>query len=147
MTGGAARTAAPAGHDRELTGRGARQVVGLPAAVLPFSPVAVSPAAVPLAALSASGSTLGPGPAAAARAASGVPAVRVVERRLENSTAATMMITAPMATPARSPWLSLYLTTLVATSSETRFMTLSSGLMAGPAVSLNGSPTVSPMMV
>ena len=33
-----------------------------------------------------------------------------------------------------------------ATSTETRFMTLISGLMAGPAVSLNGSPTVSPMI-
>ncbi len=30
---------------------------------------------------------------------------------------------------------------------DTRFMTLSSGLIDGPAVSLNGSPTVSPMMV
>ena len=30
-------------------------------------------------------------------------------------------------------------------SSETRFITLMSGLSAGPAVSLNGSPTVSPM--
>src|SRR4051794_3807868 len=30
-------------------------------------------------------------------------------------------------------------------SSDTRFMTLISGLSAGPAVSLNGSPTVSPM--
>ena len=30
-------------------------------------------------------------------------------------------------------------------SSETRFMTLISGLRAGPAVSLKGSPTVSPI--
>ena len=30
-------------------------------------------------------------------------------------------------------------------SSETRFITLISGFSAGPAVSLNGSPTVSPM--
>ena len=30
-------------------------------------------------------------------------------------------------------------------SSDTRFITLISGLRAGPAVSLNGSPTVSPM--
>ena len=30
-------------------------------------------------------------------------------------------------------------------SSDTRFITLISGLSAGPAVSLNGSPTVSPM--
>ena len=34
-----------------------------------------------------------------------------------------------------------------AMSSDTRFITLMSGLMAGPAVSLNGSPTVSPMTV
>ncbi len=34
-----------------------------------------------------------------------------------------------------------------AINSDTRFITLSSGLIAGPAVSLNGSPTVSPMMV
>ncbi|CAM5379981.1 hypothetical protein STENM327S_05131 [Streptomyces tendae] len=31
--------------------------------------------------------------------------------------------------------------------SATRFMTFSSGLIAGPAVSLNGSPTVSPITV
>ena len=31
------------------------------------------------------------------------------------------------------------------TSSDTRFITLMSGFSAGPAVSLNGSPTVSPM--
>ena len=31
------------------------------------------------------------------------------------------------------------------TSRATRFITLMSGLRAGPAVSLNGSPTVSPM--
>ena len=40
-----------------------------------------------------------------------------------------------------------YWTTVGAMSSATRFMTLSSGLSAGPAVSLNGSPTVSPMIV
>ena len=34
-----------------------------------------------------------------------------------------------------------------AISTDTRFITLISGLMAGPAVSLNGSPTVSPMTV
>src|SRR6201996_5019386 len=68
-------------------------------------------------------------------------------RRLENRIAPTMMITAASATPTRRPGLAAYLTTLVAISSETRFITLSSGLMAGPAVSLNGSPTVSPMIV
>ncbi len=36
-------------------------------------------------------------------------------------------------------------TTSGAINSATRFMTLISGLRAGPAVSLNGSPTVSPM--
>ena len=36
-------------------------------------------------------------------------------------------------------------TTSGAINSATRFMTLISGLSAGPAVSLNGSPTVSPM--
>src|ERR1700747_1370756 len=58
-----------------------------------------------------------------------------------------MMMTAPSATPTRRPVLELYLTTEVAISSETRFMTLISGLIEGPAVSLNGSPTVSPTMV
>ena len=38
-------------------------------------------------------------------------------------------------------------TTAGAISSDTRFITLISGLIAGPAVSLNGSPTVSPMIV
>ena len=77
----------------------------------------------------------------------GSAASRLAVRRLESTTAPTMMITAASATPTRSPVLLLYLTTLVAISSETRFITLSSGLMAGPAVSLNGSPTVSPMIV
>src|SRR5215475_13043285 len=72
---------------------------------------------------------------------------RVAERRLEITMATTTIRTAPSATPTRSPMLWLYLTTLVATSSDTRFITLSSGLLAGPAVSLNGSPTVSPMTV
>src|SRR5215471_21176528 len=89
------------------------------------------------------------GPAAATAA---VPspeplASRPDERRLEITTAVTTIPTATMATPTRRPTLWLYLTTLVATSRETRFMTLSSGLIAGPAVSLNGSPTVSPMTV
>ncbi len=85
------------------------------------------------------------GPTSSAWPAS--PDTMLAERRLEMTTAATTMTTAPMATPARNPSLWAYLTTLVAISSETRFMTLISGLIAGPAVSLNGSPTVSPMMV
>ena len=46
---------------------------------------------------------------------------------------------------ASSPTLNL--TTAGAISTATRFITLISGLIAGPAVSLNGSPTVSPMTV
>ncbi len=38
-------------------------------------------------------------------------------------------------------------TTAGAISSDTRFITLISGLIAGPAVSLKGSPTVSPITV
>ena len=72
---------------------------------------------------------------------------RLDERRLEITTAATTMAIAPSATPVRRPTSWLYFTTLAAMSSETRFMTLISGLIAGPAVSLNGSPTVSPMTV
>ena len=66
---------------------------------------------------------------------------------MEITIATTTMATAPTATPVRSPTLLLYFTTLVATSSDTRLITLSSGLIAGPAVSLNGSPTVSPTTV
>src|SRR5262245_8680491 len=68
-------------------------------------------------------------------------------RRLAITIEATPIASAPSATPTRMPVLSAYLTTLVAIRSDTRFMTLISGLMAGPAVSLNGSPTVSPMTV
>src|SRR5215469_10768140 len=75
----------------------------------------------------------------------GPAAAMLVERRLDTTIAPTTIATATMATPVRSPVLVLYRTTLVAMSSETRFMTLISGLMAGPAVSLNGSPTVSPI--
>src|SRR5579859_7125821 len=70
-----------------------------------------------------------------------------VWRRLAITTDATTMASAPSATPTRRPVLLAYFTTLVAISSETRFMTLISGLIAGPAVSLNGSPTVSPITV
>ncbi len=70
-----------------------------------------------------------------------------VARRLAITTDATTIASAPSATPTRRPVLSAYYTTLVAISRETRFITLISGLIAGPAVSLNGSPTVSPMTV
>ena len=82
-----------------------------------------------------------------ASTAIGASSPMLAARRLEITMATTTMITAPSATPTRSPVLPLYFTTLVAISSETRFITLISGLIAGPAVSLNGSPTVSPMTV
>src|SRR5690349_19324251 len=74
-----------------------------------------------------------------------------VGRRLLNITATTMTSTAAIEAAMRAgvflslPTLSS--TTAGAISSETRFITLISGLIAGPAVSLNGSPTVSPMTV
>ena len=75
----------------------------------------------------------------------------VTPRRFEITIAATMIATATSAMMMRSVsfWSSptLIETTALAMSSETRFITLMSGLIAGPAVSLNGSPTVSPMMV
>lgn len=56
---------------------------------------------------------------------------------------------ATTAIPMRSVWFAsagtLIATTAGATSTATRFITLMSGLIAGPAVSLKGSPTVSPM--
>ncbi len=62
-----------------------------------------------------------------------------------------MTTVATAAIPYRSHWLESgpmdSVTTAGATSSATRFITLMSGLIAGPAVSLNGSPTVSPMTV
>ena len=60
-----------------------------------------------------------------------------------------MIASAPSAIPIRSVVCPsrVMATTAGAISSATRFITLSSGLMAGPAVSLKGSPTVSPMTV
>ena len=67
------------------------------------------------------------------------------------TTAATMIATATAAMVSRTAGLAPEPTDIAtmagAISTETRFITLISGLMAGPAVSLNGSPTVSPMMV
>jgi hypothetical protein len=51
----------------------------------------------------------------------------------------------PAAMEKRAPSLSWRLMIAGRISSETRFITLISGFSAGPAVSLNGSPTVSPM--
>ena len=73
------------------------------------------------------------------------------ERRLETTTAPTMTSTATSAIATRSPVLASSPTDMVTTAGAmiraTRFITLISGLIAGPAVSLNGSPTVSPMTV
>src|SRR3954471_15638107 len=74
-----------------------------------------------------------------------------IERRLEITTDTTMIRTAPTAMSTRAvvfaPSPTDRLTTAGAMSRATRFMTLISGLIAGPAVSLKGSPTVSPMTV
>src|SRR5690242_686299 len=72
-------------------------------------------------------------------------------RRLDTVIAATIIANATTAITARSgaealsPRLNW--TTAGATSTDTRFITLINGLIAGPAVSLNGSPTVSPITV
>src|SRR5699024_9253432 len=70
-------------------------------------------------------------------------------RNLEAMIAATAISPATTAIVIRSAWLAsagtLITTTAGAISRETRFITLISGLIAGPAVSLNGSPMVSPM--
>src|ERR1700684_201859 len=76
-----------------------------------------------------------PSDSLASPGSSGSDGAMPVARRLAITTEATTIAMAPMATPARSPVLPAYLTTLVAISSETRFMTLISGLIAGPAVS------------
>src|SRR3954452_9243591 len=73
-------------------------------------------------------------------------------RRLLMTTAPTMRPRASTPTMMRTAVFSCgpctpYFTTVGAMSSATRFITLMSGLSAGPAVSLNGSPTVSPMTV
>ena len=73
------------------------------------------------------------------------------DRRLDTTTAATMIRVAARAMAMRIASLASSpterLTTAGAMISATRFITLISGLIAGPAVSLNGSPTVSPMTV
>src|SRR5699024_2818788 len=86
-----------------------------------------------------------------ARAASSCDAVSAVLRRFEIRIATTMIATETTAIRIRAsgeasgPTLSC--TTAGAISNETRFITLINGLIAGPAVSLNGSPTVSPITV
>ncbi len=59
--------------------------------------------------------------------------------------AAPRMTSATPAMPSRAPVLFRRLITAGSISSDTRFITLINGLRAGPAVSLKGSPTVSPM--
>jgi len=64
-------------------------------------------------------------------------------------TAPNAMAVATRAIVRRSVWFASSPTDTAtmagAISTDTRFITLMSGLIAGPAVSLNGSPTVSPM--
>ena len=66
-------------------------------------------------------------------------------RDLETQMAAATTETAITTTTTRTTSLSACSTIRGANSSATRFITLISGLSAGPAVSLNGSPTVSPI--
>ena len=88
---------------------------------------------------------------AGCRPAAGASSPTAIERRLLFQTAPTITTTASAAMPYRRPSLASVPTdrptTAGAISSATRFITLISGLIAGPAVSLNGSPTVSPMTV
>src|SRR5262249_8391592 len=88
-------------------------------------------------------------PAPASRARAACP--RELWPRFDQKMAVTRMRKATIANNARTPADAsgplLGFTTAGAISKATRFMPLSGGLMAGPAVSLNGSPTVSPMTV
>src|SRR6185437_16085307 len=80
----------------------------------------------------------------------GVASTSEVERRLDTTTATTITAAATSAIPTRiaNAFGNAEIVTIAgAINTETRFMTLISGLMAGPAVSLNGSPTVSPITV
>ena len=74
-----------------------------------------------------------------------------IDRRLEITTETTMIATAPSAISTRTVVFasrpSEMLTIAGAINSATSYITLIKGLIAGPAVSLNGSPTVSPMTV
>ena len=67
--------------------------------------------------------------------------LRDLETQMAEATTATAITT----TTTRTTSLSVCSTITGANSRATRFITLISGLSAGPAVSLNGSPTVSPM--
>src|SRR5699024_653197 len=72
-------------------------------------------------------------------------------RSLESTTGPIAIRPATTAMAIRNAWFAsagtLSATTAGAISTETRFITLTSGLIAGPAVSLNGSPMVSPITV
>ena len=65
--------------------------------------------------------------------------------RLEKASAARRITRDTPAMARRAPCVVRSVITAGRISSDTRFMTLIRGLSAGPAVSLNGSPTVSPM--
>src|SRR5699024_11827207 len=71
-------------------------------------------------------------------------------RRIESVTATAIAATATAAITNRSglssPLSADIPTTAGAISTATRLITLISGVIAGPAVSLNGSPTVSPVV-
>src|SRR5262249_25559213 len=97
----------------------------------------------------ATGSSSGGGGGGAAACPEASPIT--VERRLGTMTPAAVPARATLAMARRSGVVAFWPTdsfTIAETiSSETRFMTLISGLIDGPAVSLTGSPTVSPMTV
>ena len=65
--------------------------------------------------------------------------------RLEKASAARRMTSDTPAMARRAPVWCRSVITAGRMSSDTRFMTLIIGLSAGPAVSLKGSPTVSPI--
>src|SRR5690606_2151257 len=115
-----------------------------------FAPSALASAPTP--APSGAPCSTAPPPASPLSAAGGAPPSTAGPPigsvcRLESTMAATTTPTASTVMPTRSHVLPAYVTTAGAISSATRFITLISGLIAGPAVSLNGSPTVSPMTV
>ena len=90
----------------------------------------------------------GPGPARGSVGGGlggGLRSIIVLVWRFEKAMAPSSTTRATPAMAKRAPSLSCRLMMAGRISSDTRFITLMSGLSAGPAVSLNGSPTVSPM--
>src|ERR1700691_4080538 len=78
-----------------------------------------------------------------ARTSSSAP--KPSDLRLEKATAQIRITIPAPAMPSRAPVWCRRVITAGRIRSETRFMTLMRGLRAGPAVSLKGSPTVSPI--